>query len=440
MAETSPRGTASWRSFLTIWLGQSVSLLGSRLTGFALSVWVFQRTGSVTLFGTAVVLLTLPGVLAAPAAGALVDRWSRRRAMVVSNAGAALTTLAAALLLLGGHLEVWHLCLILAANSIFDSLQQPAYLAAVTLLVPRESFGRTSGLMQLSLAGARVLAPALAGFLIAAIGLPAVLLVDFATFLVALATVLPLRLPELPAAGPGDRGPFHQEIREGWRYIRERPALLQLAALFAGGSFLLSMLEVLMLPLILTLASVAAAGAVSSAVGLGMLCGSLAMSAWGGPPRRVHGILLFSLLQGLALMLAGWRADLTLVTAAFFLFAVSMPVVNGCNQVLWQSKTPPELQGRVFAFRRLSAQLVAPVGMLLAGPLADRVCEPLLAPGGALEESLGQWLGTGQGRGIGMLLVLLGLATLAMVLAAAFSTRLQHIEDEVPDVPEAHAA
>jgi MFS transporter, DHA3 family, macrolide efflux protein len=423
-----------WHAFLLIWAGQSISVLGSRLNGFALSIWVFQSTGSVALFGSAVLLLTLPGMLIAPWAGALVDRFSRRWVMILSNTGAALVTFAAVFLLARHHLEIWHLCLILAANSVFDSFQQPAYLAASTLLVPKQRFGRASGMMQLSLAGGRILAPVLAGFMVPSFGLAAVLLVDGATFVVAVVSLLGVRLTEPPPSPvPVRRPALRVEVAEGWRYLRERPGLLGLVGLFAGGGLFLSMLEVLMLPLILTLGSVTAAGAVSSAMGFGMLLGSLAMSAWGGPQSQVRGLLAFSLVQGLALVLAGLRADLTQVTIAFFLFAMSLPLANGCNQVLWQSKIPPALQGRIFALRRLSVQMVAPVGMLLAGPLADRVFEPLLAPGGALAASAGRLLGTGAGRGIGLFLVLLGIAITLLVLGAAASPRLRRIEVELPD-------
>jgi DHA3 family macrolide efflux protein-like MFS transporter len=430
----SEHAGSGWPIFFRIWSGQSISVLGSRLTSFALSVWLFKRTGSVTLFGWAVVLLTVPGVLVAPLAGALVDRWSRRRVLILTNASAALVTLAAALLVLGGRFELWHLGVILAAGSVVGSFQQPAYLTAVTLLVPKQGFGRASGLTQLSLAGARVVAPALAGVLVQTMGLPAVLLVDFATFLVALATLLGVRLPEpSPSAEAAGRPSLRQEILDGWRYIGQRPGLVWLMGFFTCDGFLMSMLEVLMLPLILSFASVAAAGIVASAVGLGMLLGSLVMSAWGGPRRRMNGILGFSLVQAATLLMAGLRPDLVLVTVAFFLYACSMPVVEGCDQVLWQNKTPSAMRGRVFASRRLAAQLVAPIGMLAAGPLADRVFEPWLAPRGALAHSAGRWIGTGAGRGVGLLIMIVGAATLALVLAAAAAPRLRRLEDELPD-------
>ncbi len=425
-------------SFLLVWGGESVSVLGSRLTSFALSVWIFQRTGSVTLFAGAVVLISLPGVAIAPLSGALVDRWGWRRTMIMANLGAAAATLAAAVLLLGGRLELWELGIILAANSVFDSFQQPAYLSAVTQLVPEERLGRTGGMVQLSQAGARILAPALAGLLVHAVGVAAVLAVDGATFLVALLTLalLPPQAPvALPAGGRAEKPSLRREIGEGWGFIRARRGLVQLIALFTTSGFLMSMLEVLMLPLILTIVSVAAAGAVASAIGVGMLVGSLIMSAWGGPHRQMRGVLLFTLIKGIALIVAGLRRDITLVTIGFFFLALSLPMAGACEQVLWQKTTPAPLRGRVFSLRRLAAQLMAPLGMLAAGPLADRFFEPWLAAHGLLAGSAGRLLGTGAGRGIGLLLVVIGIANLALVAAGAVSLPLRQLDDPAEAAP-----
>lgn len=419
------------RAFLLVWGGESVSVLGSRLTSFALSVWLYQRTGSVTLFGWAVVLMNLPGVLVAPPAGALVDRWGWRRIMVAANLGAGAATLAAAVLLFGSRLALWELGLILAANSVFDSFQQPAYLAALTQLVPRERLGRSGGMVQLSQAGARILAPALAGLLLKAVGVAAVLAVDGATFLVALLALALLPVAAAPAAAErGAAASMRREIAQGWGFLRAHRGLMRLLSLFTASGFLMSMLEVLMLPLVLTVASVAAAGAVASALGLGMLLGSLAMSAWGGPRRQLRGVLAFTALKGVALVVAGLRPDVVLVTIGFVLLAASLPMAGACEQVLWQQATPAELRGRVFSLRRLSAQLVAPLGMLAAGPLVDRYCAPWMAAHGLLAGSVGRLLGTGTGRGIGLLMVAIGIANLALVAAGAASPPLRQLDAE----------
>jgi MFS family permease len=422
-------------SFLVIWGGQVVSALGTSLTGFALGVWVYQHRGSATRFALIALVTTLPGILLSPLAGALVDRWDRRWAMIVSDAGAGCATLALALLFWRGRLELWHIYLLLTVGSMFGTLQWPAFSAATTQLVPKEQLGRAAGLTQTGSGAAELLAPVLAGALVVSLGLGGVMLIDFATFLVSVATLLSVRVgrPETSADGAAARGSLLREAVAGWSYIRRRPGLLSLLALLAATNLSLGMMQVLVAPMVLSFASAAVLGRVLSVAGLGMLAGGLVMSAWGGPARRVSGILAFLMLQGVTLVIGGLRPSAPLVAAAGFAFLFATPVILGCSQALWQSKVAPDLQGRVFAVRRMVAWSTLPLGYLVAGPLADRVFEPLLAASGPLAGSVGQMIGVGKGRGVALLLMSLGLLVLITVAVFSRYPRLRRLESELPD-------
>ncbi len=427
------RGMAA---FLAVWAGQVVSSLGTGLSGFALGVWVYQRTGSATRFALITLVTTLPGIFLTPIAGALVDRWDRRRAMILSNAGAGCTTLILALLFWYGRLELWHIYLLLALGSAFGTLQWPAFSAATTLLVPKEHLGRAAGLTQAGAAVSVILAPVLAGVLVVRIGLQGVVLVDCATFVVALATLLCVHVPraEVTAEGLATRGSLLREAASGWSYIRQRPGLLSLLGLSAASNFSVGMMQVLVTPMILSFTSAAVLGRVMSVAGVGMLAGSLLISVWGGPSRRVLGILGFMMLQGAILLAGGLWPSAILIAAAGFVFLFTVPIILGCSQAIWQSKVAPDLQGRVFAVRRMVAWSTLPLSYLITGPLTDRVFEPLLAVNGPLAGSVGRLIGVGKGRGSALLLILLGV--LVMVTAAAFSrySRLRQLESELPDV------
>ena len=188
-------------AFLVVWAGQVVSVLGSYLTGFALAVWIYQQTGSATLFALITLVTTVPGMLLLPFAGALVDRWDRRRAMIVSDAGAGIATLALALLIWRGRLDLWQIYVLMAVISTFSALRWPAFTAATTMLVPRQHLGRAAGLNQLGEAAAQILSPLLAGALVVTIGRQGVVLIDFASYLFAIATLLVVRIPRPPATG-----------------------------------------------------------------------------------------------------------------------------------------------------------------------------------------------------------------------------------------------
>lgn len=427
------------RTFFIILFGQIVSIMGSGLTGFALSVWIFQRDGSATELALSSLFATLPGILISPFAGALVDRWDRRWAMILGDTVAGMSTLWIALLLMGGQLQVWHIYIANAVSSAFGAFQWPAFAASVTLLVPKQQLGRASGMAQLGQAIAQIISPVLAGILVGIIKIQGVILIDFATYLFALLTMLIVRIPrpEVSAEGRAARGSLGREAFFGWTYIRARPGLLGLLLFFAFTNFAIGMVQVLITPLVLSFAAPEELGTVLSIAGFGLMAGSLVMSAWGGPQRRVYGILGFMILQGALLLLGGLRPNVPLVATAAFVFLFSPPIINGCSQAIWQSKIPPDIQGRVFSIRAMIAWSTLPLAYLVAGPLADNVFEPLMATNGPLAGSVGQIIGTGPGRGIGLLFMALGFFTLLVTASGFLYPRLRRVELELPDtVPD----
>ncbi len=432
---TAKTVTKGLKSFLIIWVGQSISLVGSGLTGFALGVWVFQRTGSVTQFALISLFTTLPGIVFSPMAGALVDRWDRRMAMILSDSGAGLCTLTIALLIFSRQIQIWHIYLVMAISSTFSAFRWPAYTAATTLLLPQEQFGRGGGMLQLTEAIAQIGAPVIAGALVGVIQIYGVILIDFTSFLIALVTLFVVRFPR-PAAtaeGKAGQGSLLREAGYGWTYIRARPGLFGLLLFFATTNFATGIVQVLFTPLVLSFSTPDVLGRILSIGGLGFLIGSLAMSAWGGPRPRIYGILGLSLLQAFVLLAAGLPPSPVVLTVAVFFFFFSIPIVNGCSQAIWQSKTAPDVQGRVFAVRRMIAWSTLPLAYLIAGPLADQVFEPLLMEEGLLAHSVGQVIGVGAGRGIGLLFIGLGLFCLLATATVFAYPRLRHVERELPD-------
>lgn len=425
-----------WRNFLLIWLGQMVSLAGSGLTTFGLGVWVYERTGSATAFTLIYVCATAPALFTAPLAGALVDRWDRRRMLILSNLGAAIGPALFVLLLALGRLEIWHVYVIVALVTVFTSCQFPAFGAAITMLVPKARLGQASGMMQMGHSVARIVAPLLAGLLMPVIRLQGIILIDVFTFLFGLATVLLATIPrpERTAAGEAAaRGSLLRQAAFGWSYLRERPSLLSLLGFFAVLNLFFAMSQVLVAPLVLSSATERQLGFVLATGSAGLLAGSLLMSAWGGPARRILGVLGFSPLLGLALLVIGTGRSIPAIAIGMFLMYFLVPIINGSDQALWQSKVEPDVQGRVFAMRQVFSQFTAPLSYFLAGPLADRVFEPLLLPGGPLAATAGQLLGVGAGRGIGLQFLVMGVLLATAALAGLAYAPLRQLDEEVTE-------
>jgi len=381
-------------------------LLGSGLTGFALGVWVYQRTGSATELSVILVCTKLPGIILSPLAGVLADRWDRRLVMLFSDLGAGASILGIAVLMLAGRLSVWHICVAMAINSACTAFRWPAYSAATTLLVPKKHFGRASGLVATADAIAQTVSPVVGAVLLVSIKVQGIFLIDFASFIFSTCTLLLVRFPKplKTAEAAIVKGSLIREASYGWTYIWSRPGLLALLIFFAFTNFFSGFILVLTTPLVLSFASPSVLGTVLSVGGIGFLSGSLLMGAWGGPRRRINGVLGFQIIRALCFILAGAAPSGRLIAIAAFSLFFSNPFIDGCSQVIWQSKVPAEVQGRVFAARRMVAFSSIPLAYLCAGPLADYFFEPWLAVGGPLASSVGRVMGAGPGRGIGFLL------------------------------------
>jgi MFS family permease len=355
--------------------------------------------------------------------------------MIISDVGAGISTLLVAGLLLTGQLKMWHIYALAGVSAAFGTLQWPAFTATTSLLVSKESLGRANGLLQFGQAASEILAPALAGVLVGAIKLEGVILIDAATFVFAVVMLLAVRLPRprVEEEKALDREPFWRGLSFGWRYISARAGLVGLLIFAAVVNFLWGMVAALLTPMVLGWAPSDILGAIISIAGVGMLTGSLVMSTWGGPRRRINAVLAFELLSGLCFMLMGLRPSFWLVAAGAFGAHVTIAIVQSSNQAIWQSKVEPQVQGRVFATQQMVARSTAPVAFVLAGLLADRVFNPLLHRGGPLATTLGPLLGIGPSRGIGLMFILMGAIKVLASVAGRLSPRIRNVEAEVPE-------
>jgi DHA3 family macrolide efflux protein-like MFS transporter len=426
------------RGFTLVWLGQFTSILGTSMTNFALTIWAWEQTGAATALALIGFSFTAPYILASPLAGALVDRWNRKLVMMLSDLAAGASTVAVLLLLATGRLEIWHLYITTAFAGAFQAFHFPAFSAAITMMLPKEQYARAHGMNSLSQSASGIFAPVAAGILLPLVGLRGIMAFDVLSFVAAIGTLMLIRVPQPPAmtTAEKERRSLLQDSLLGFRYILARPSLLGLQLIFFVANFTGSISFSLLAPMILSRTGndSLVLGSVQSAFGVGGVAGGLLMSAWGGPKRRVNGLLLG--LTGSALMgtfvLGLGRSAPTWIAAAFMIMFVN-PITNGCSQAIWQSKVPPELQGRVFSTRALIAQASQPVAMFIAGPLADRLMEPAMMPGGALAPTFGWLVGTGPGSGMALIFIAAGLIGASASLGGYTFDAVRNVEDIIPD-------
>ncbi len=428
------------RTFFIVWLGQVVSLLGTKLTEFALGFWIldqtYQDTGTITQFALTILFMYLPKVIISPIAGVIVDRWNRRYAMIMSDFGTGLITIVILALVWSNNLAVWHIYLALIASSSLNAFQQPAYTAAIAQIVPPKNLSRANGMVQASFAIAKIAAPAIAGLLLNYFGLKTVLSIDLTTFCIAIITLFSVKFPEFKRFSKAKTRVIDRVVADavaGWNYIVGRPGLVRLVCFIAISYFTMGMIEVVLWPLLYQPGSTEELGLVLSVGGCGMLLGSVLMSVWSGPSNRIKAIIGFVGLQGAIVLIGGLKTSPIVLAVGIFGYLFSQPIIVSCNQAIWQSKVPSRLQGRVFALQQTLERSLAVCAYLLAGPLVDNVLNPLMAEGGIVARAIGKIVNTGMGQGVPLLLVILGMINLMVVAIAYREPRLRHLERELPD-------
>ncbi len=432
---------ASMKRFTLVWSGQMASQLGTEMTRFALIIWAYDLTGDATTLALLGFFAYGAKVLFSPAAGVLVDRWDRRHVLIVTDLGAGLVTVILLLLHLGGRLGIGHLYLAEALVGALDAFWRPAYTAAITQMVPKQQYGRAAGMRSLSSFASQVAAPPLAGLALAFVGLNGVLLFDIVTFLCAVSALMVIRLPQEAVSDGGQGRTFRQEMGVGFRYIIQRRGLLALLMLFVAMNFLATLTYFAILPAMVLARSGGRSGGgeitlagVQAALGLGGVAGGLLMSAWGGPRRRIHGVLLGATLSFFCgdLLFAVGRTPFAWALAGF-LAAFFIPPITGSSLAIWQAKVPPGMQGRVFAVQNMVGEALRPLGYLLAGPLADRLFEPVMLSGGSLAPLFGGLLGTGPGAGMALMFLFTGVTGTLLHLGGYLVPALRHVEADLPD-------
>ncbi len=445
-----PSLASGFTTFTVIWSGQLASLLGTGLTRFALLLWLYEQTGDATSIALLGFFSFGASVMISPFAGVVVDRLDRRWVLIGADTGAGLITLLLFALYSTGSLEVWHLYLTSALIGVFEAFQLPAFTAATTMLVPKSQYARASGMRSLSTSLGEMGAPLLAGMLLAFIGLGGVMLIDIATFLIAVSTLLWVRIPRpVEAAEPmAESRSTWRDIGMGFGFILQRPGLVGLLIIYAGINLFGTLTYLALMPTMVLARSGSnriVLASVQAALGLGGLVGGLCVSVWGGQASHSRDF------GGCRYLVPLWRFSLCRWQRGCHLGrggvcgGVFLPFMNAANRAIWQAKVPPALQGRVFSVQVMLQRAMMPVGYLAAGPLADHVFEPAMTPGGALAPIFGRLMGTGPGAGMALMFACTAVLGTAMCVIGYAFRSIRQVEDDLPDhdavlPPEASAA
>lgn len=426
-------------AFYVIWLGQFISMVGTHLTGFALGVWLFQRTGSVLDFSQLTLFATLPALLLMPWSGSLADRWDRRTILILCEAVALLATGCMALLFWLDRFEVWQLMALQGLLSVSLAFQGPAAFSTITALVPKSQFAKAGGLFQIASAIAQFGGPLMAASILGVIGITGIATLDAASYAIALGALLLARFPALArtraAAGEGaQRRNAMRDMEWAFNYLVERPSMGVLYLYTTLGSFLSGIVVTLIAPLVLTHHSEKVLAWVSTSGAVGVLASGLVLVVWGGPKRFTPLVLAIHIVQGAAIAAAGWFNDsVAILCACAFVAMCSSSTLAGYVSTVWRRKVPRERQGSFAALQQAVALGLIPFAALIGGTLAHYVFEPGLAANGFWHDSVGAWFGTGRGRGTALLFFVVGIGASIVALVSLCQRSLYRFEDDVAD-------
>ena len=428
--KTSNQTFRDLQDFLILWLTQSFSSFGSALTSFTLVIWSYQQEGSALTTALLSVSSYAPYVLMSIFAGALSDRWDKKRTMFVSDSFAALCTLVVLVLLKTGNLRIGHLYVLNALNGLMNTVQGPASTVAVSLLVPKEHYQRVSGLQSFSNALVTVLTPVVASAMLMFFGPDAVILFDLVTCAVALiALAFFVRLPKQDEPET-EKESVLAAARSGLKYLRQHRGILDLIMFLACINLTASMYSAALPAMLLSRQNggETAVGLVNTFTGLATLAGSILVSLRSAPKSRVRVIcnsLLFSMSTEDFLLAFGRSTPMWCIAAV--LGWIFIPVMNANMNALFRYYIPIEMQGRVYSARNTLQFFTIPVGYLLGGVLVDRVFEPFmmtLLPGSMLI----RLVGAGKGSGAALLFLILGMLGVLVCLVFRCDSHIWALE------------
>lgn len=416
------RDNRHFRSFFIIWGGQAVSLLGSRLVQFALIWWLTETTQSATTLAMASLAGLLPQVVLGPFVGVLVDRWDRRRVMLAADSMVALATLLLGVLFWLGVVQVWHVFVILFVRALGGGFHWPAMQASTSLMVPEKHLTRIQGLNQTLNGGLNIVAAPLGALLLAVLPMAGIIAIDVVTALFAVTPLLFIAIPQPQRKGQATKGlpafwrSFRQELGDGLRYVRLRRGLVMLIMIAVIVNLVLNP-GFTLLPLLVSdhfQGGALQLGWLESASGAGIVLGGLLLGAWGGFRRRMITSLCGLTLLGAGVLVIGLTpsTSLWLAIVALFFVGIALSLTNGPIHAIIQSTVAPEMQGRVFTLLSSLVTLMMPIGLIVAGPVAD-------------------WLGVQTWYVAG------GVVTFLLAIAGFFNGTLMSIEEAPPQTPTA---
>lgn len=390
--------------------GQLISSIGSGLTDFGLAIYVLKLTGSVTAASIISICAFLPSILLAPVGGVLADHYDRRLMMIIGEFFSGLGLIICLISTLSANPSLAIICMGVGVSSLFSALMEPAFKATITDLLSEEDFARAGGMVQMANSTKLIIAPVIAGFLLQAVTVSTLIIIDMITFFTTAIAIAAVKKGMVTKRRSDAGLSFYREMKAGIAAIRGKSGIAALTVIMTLAVFCLGFVQVLSKPLILAFAGQTELGILATVSAFGMLAGSIVISCTKNEKSYVRMLSLGLFGCGIFFALMGVKENVFLIAAFGFMMFVFMPAVQIGAEVLIRKNLANEVQGRAFGLISFITQMGYIFAYILSGALSDYVFEPFMSGNSLFAVKIGKVIGAGAGRGIALLIFLAGMA------------------------------
>ena len=417
------------KNFYKLWLGELISSIGSGMTAFALSVYVYKKTGSVSYVSLITLLSFMPSIVLSPIGGLLADRYDRRLLMIIGDLFSGLGLVYILWSIQAGEKSIVPIFVGITFSSIFTSLLEPSYRATLTDILEEENYAKASGLIQVAGSAKYLISPVIAGMILSVADIRVILLLDILTFITTCLMIFLVR-KSMNSEMQNYKKDSFKGLLEGLFIIKENRGVYSLVIIMFFVCFFMGFIQILIRPMILALSSVKTAGMMESLCAVGLLIGSLWIGIAGIKKNYSKILAVACFFCGIFMSMTGVNENLAIIGISTFLFFSTLPFMNSCADVLVRVSIPNELQGRIWGLISLITQMGTVAAYIISGVMADYVFEPMFNKNGLLVKNIGMVIGTGKGRGIGFMLILSGMGMLIMAIVIWKNREIREVSEK----------
>ena len=421
------------KNFYKLWLGELISNIGSGMTAFALSVYIYEKTGSVSYVSLITLLSFMPSIILSPIGGLLADRYDRRLLMIIGDLFSGLGLVYILWNIQAGEKSIVPIFVGITFSSIFTSLLEPSYRATLTDILEEENYAKASGLIQVAGSAKYLISPVIAGMILSVADIRVILLLDILTFITTCLMIFLVR-KSMNSETQNYKKDSFKELLEGLFIIKENRGVYSLVIIMFFVCFFMGFIQILIRPMILALSSVKTAGMMESLCAAGLLIGSLWIGIAGIKKNYSKILAVACFFCGIFMSMTGVNENLAIIGISTFLFFSTLPFMNSCADVLVRVSIPNELQGRVWGLISLITQIGTVIAYIISGVMADYIFEPMFNKNGLLVKNIGMIIGTGKGRGIGFMLILSGMGMLIMAIVIWKNGKIREVSEKCVDL------